>query len=133
VHDALMRVWQRPQAFVPERGNLRSFLSVCVRNEAIGRKRTAARRFQIDQRVARIEADVSYELDMPDHVELGRLRAALERLPAEQRAALELAYYRHLSHAQIAEALDVPLGTIKSRLALGLRKLQDAFAVPARV
>jgi len=127
VHDALLRVWQRPAAFRPERGNLRTFLSVCVRNEAIGRKRSAARHFTTLQRVAGSESDFQYEFEIEDHAERARLRAALETLPVEQRQALELAYWRHLSHGQIAEALGVPLGTIKSRLALGLRKLQRAL------
>lgn len=127
VHDALLRVWQRPAAFSPERGSLRAFLTVCVRNEAIGRKRTAARHFTIEQRLVESESDLQYEFEIGDHVERARLRDALGTLPLEQRRALELAYWRHLSHGQISEALGVPLGTIKSRLAMGLRKLQHAL------
>ncbi|MBD5657745.1 MAG: sigma-70 family RNA polymerase sigma factor [Candidatus Eremiobacteraeota bacterium] len=126
VHDALLRIWQRPETFRPERGSLRAYLSVCVRNEAIGRKRSAARHFTIEQRLGESE-DVRYELEIEDHAERARLREALGTLPVEQRQALECAYWRHLSHGQIAETLDVPLGTIKSRLAMGLRKLQRAL------
>jgi len=132
VHDALMRVWGRTGAFRPERGSLRTFLSVCVRNEAIGRRREAARHFHIEQRLALDEPERPYEFEVRDHVELGRLRDALTALPPEQRQALELAYFQYLSHTQISEKLGVPLGTIKSRLAMGLRKLQDAMpAQPA--
>ncbi len=127
VHDALLRIWQRPETFRPERGSLRAFLSVCVRNEAIGRKRSAARHFTIEQRLAQNEGSLQYEFDLDDHAELARLREALGTLPPEQRRALELAYWQHLSHGQISEPLGVPLGTIKSRLALGLRKLQRTF------
>jgi RNA polymerase sigma-70 factor (ECF subfamily) len=127
VHDALLRVWSRPQTYRPERGSLRTFLSVCVRNEAIGRKREAARHFHIEQRAAIAEPEQPYELEIDDHVDRARLHDALAALPGEQRQALELAYFRYLSHAQIAEKLGVPLGTIKSRLAMGLRKLQTAL------
>jgi RNA polymerase sigma-70 factor (ECF subfamily) len=124
VHDALLRVWNRPGTYRPERGSLRTFLAVCVRNEAIGRKREAARHFHIERRLADAEPERPYEFEVDDFVERARLREALGALPEDQRKALELAYFGYLSHAQIAEKLGVPLGTIKSRLALGLRKLQ---------
>jgi RNA polymerase sigma-70 factor (ECF subfamily) len=127
VHDALLRIWSRPGAYRPERGSLRTFLSVCVRNEAIGRKREAARHFHIEQRLAISEPEQPYEIEIADPVDRARLTGALAALPGEQRQALELAYFRYLSHTQIAEKLGVPLGTIKSRLAMGLRKLQHAL------
>lgn len=127
VHDALLRIWQRPDTFKPDRGSLRTFLSVCVRNEAIGRKRTAARHFTIEQRLVESEGDLQYDLEIEDFAERVRLRDALGTLPVEQRQALEFAYWRHLSHGQISQELGVPLGTIKSRLATGLRKLQRAL------
>lgn len=127
VHDVLLRIWQRPQTFRPERGSLRAFLTVCVRNEAIALKRTAARHVAIEQRLFENEGDSHYEIDIEDHAQRERLREAFGTLPPEQRQALEYAYWRHLSHGQISDALGVPLGTIKSRLALGLRKLQKAL------
>jgi RNA polymerase sigma-70 factor (ECF subfamily) len=103
-----------------------------VRNEAIGRKREAARHFHIEQRMALAEPEQPYELEIADPVDRTRLRNALATLPDEQRQALELAYFRYLSHTQISEKLGVPLGTIKSRLAMGLRKLQNTLpAQPA--
>jgi RNA polymerase sigma-70 factor (ECF subfamily) len=132
VHDALMRVWTRPGSYRPERGGLRAFLSVCVRNEAIGRRRDAARHVAIERHLAEAGPERPYELDVDDFVERSRLREALGTLPAEQRTAVELAYFGHLSQTQIAERLGVPLGTIKSRIAMGLRKLQLAFP-PERV
>jgi RNA polymerase sigma-70 factor (ECF subfamily) len=70
-----------------------------------------------------LEAAVPEGIEVVDHVEAERVRVALARLPAEQRVALERAYYRCESQRAIALALGVPLGTIKSRLALGLRRL----------
>jgi RNA polymerase sigma-70 factor (ECF subfamily) len=126
VHDALVRVWQRAGAYRPERGSLRAFLLVCVRNEAITRKREAARHVRIEAELARSEPP-AYEFDVSAGVERERLRGALAGLPDEQRAALQLAYFRYLTHAEIAERLGEPLGTIKGRLRLALAKLQRAL------
>lgn len=126
VHDALVRIWQRSASYRPERGSLRSYLLASVRNEALTRKRSAARHFDIEKSALRQERS-AYELEVNDPIEQTRLRRALADLPAEQRAALELAYFGQLTHVQVAERLDVPLGTIKSRIALALRKLNAAM------
>jgi RNA polymerase sigma-70 factor (ECF subfamily) len=127
VHDALLRVWQRSQSYRPERGSLRSYLLACVRNEAITRMRNAARHLRVEERAARGDRP-AYEFEVSDSAERERLRRALEALPAEQRAALELAYFGHLTQVQVAQRLGVPLGTIKSRLSLALRKLNAALS-----
>ncbi len=127
VHDALLRLWERSASYRPERGSLRAYLLVCVRNEAIARLRNAARHLRIEERAARSELP-AYEFDVSDRAEQERLRHAVAALPAEQRAALELAYFGRLTHVQVAERLGVPLGTIKSRLAFALRKLSAALA-----
>lgn len=125
VHDALVRIWQRSGSYRSERGSLRSYLLVSVRNEALTRKRNAARHLDIEERAVR-EEQSAYELEVNDPIERARLRRALAALPAEQRVALELAYFGHLTHVQVAERLHIPLGTTKSRIALGLRKLKAA-------
>jgi RNA polymerase sigma-70 factor (ECF subfamily) len=130
VHDVLLRAWQRPRAFQSARGSLRAYLMACVRNEAIGRKRSAARHFRIEERLFKSERR-DYEIEVRDHVETDRLRRVIAALPAEQRIAVELAYFGHLSQAEIADKLQAPLGTIKSRVALALRKLRLAMGDPA--
>jgi RNA polymerase sigma-70 factor, ECF subfamily len=126
VQDALARVWRSPDAYMRSRGAVRSFLTVCVRNEAISRVRSKARRRKMEERVAAepLEHD---ELRYVDVIERDRLRTALGTLPLEQRRPLELAYYEYKTHVEIARELDEPLGTIKSRIALGLRKLGSAL------
>ena len=121
VHDVFVRVMKNRDAFRPERGSLRAFLIACVRNEALSRRRTAARHRAIEEREAVREP--SEEIEIPDHIENARIRRALEALPAEQRRALELAYFGGLTHREIAAATGEPLGTIKSRVALALRRL----------
>lgn len=126
VHDVFTRVCQNPDAYRPERGSPRSFLIACVRNEALARRRADARHRAIETRNAILEPTTEFEV--ADHVEAARVRRALDALPQEQRRALELAYFGGLSHTEIASALGEPLGTIKSRLALALRKLGSALA-----
>jgi RNA polymerase sigma-70 factor (ECF subfamily) len=130
VHDALARVWRSPDSYSRSRGAVRSFLVVCVRNEAITRLRSRIRRNALTERMI-AEPQVHDELNTVDFIEHDRLRAALKRLPAEQRRPLELAYYEQKTHTEIAKELDTPLGTIKSRIAMGLRKLGAALGESA--
>jgi RNA polymerase sigma-70 factor (ECF subfamily) len=117
VHDALIRVWAKEGVYRPERGTLRAFLVVCVRNEAISRKRSAARHVALEKRAA---ATPTFGIDVAERV---AVRAALAVLPREQRDVIELAYWGDFTQVEIASRLGIPLGTIKSRAALGLRKL----------
>jgi RNA polymerase sigma-70 factor, ECF subfamily len=126
VQDALTRVWRSPDSYVRSRGAVKSFLTVCVRNEAITRLRSKQRRHKLEERVA-AEPLAHDELGAVDVIEHDRLRAALRSLPAEQRRPLELAYFEYKTHVEIARELNEPLGTIKSRIALGLRKLGSAL------
>jgi RNA polymerase sigma-70 factor (ECF subfamily) len=130
VHDALVRVWSQPESYRLERGALRAFLVVCVRNEALTCRRDAARHLAIESNMAFAQSDESNTFAENDHVELARLRSAMAALPAEQRAVLDLAYFGGLSQSEIANRLSVPLGTIKSRASIALRKLTLAMHHP---
>ncbi|HEY9180200.1 MAG TPA: sigma-70 family RNA polymerase sigma factor [Candidatus Baltobacteraceae bacterium] len=127
VHDALVRVWKNPRAYTAERGPVRAFLVVCVRNEAISRARSCARRERLAQR-ASLQTQNAEDLEIHDFVEERRVREALAQLPDEQRSAVILAYFGGKTHVEIAKELNEPLGTVKSRIALGLRKLGVALA-----
>ena len=96
---------------------------VCIRNEAVTRLRNAARHRKIETQLA-VSETTAYEFEIRDVVESERLKRALAVLPPDQRAALALAYAGQLSHREISTRLGVPLGTIKSRISLGLRRLQ---------
>jgi RNA polymerase sigma-70 factor, ECF subfamily len=126
VADAVAKLWRSPRAYCASRGNLRSFLVVCVRNEALSRRRRQARRLRLEARLAAMPAEHA-ELAFTDPIERDRVRRALAGLPQEQRRALELAYYEGKTHTEIADELQEPLGTIKSRIKLGLRKLAAAL------
>ena len=128
MHDVLLRVWMGSHAYRAERGTLRAFLVVCVRNEALARRRSSARHLEIDDRLARErERDQVSPFDS-DPIERARLADALRALPPEQRAVIDLAYFGGRTQTEISAALGVPLGTVKSRASLALRKLALALS-----
>src|SRR5580658_4709972 len=128
VHDALVRVWRSPNRFTGNREMLKAYLITCVRNESLGMIRREGRRDARELKAVRLAPESSIDPPAVDPVETQRLEAALGRLPDEQRTALTLAYYGNKTHVEIARELDVPLGTIKSRISMAMRKLQAELA-----
>jgi RNA polymerase sigma-70 factor, ECF subfamily len=125
VHDVLLRLWKRGGDYRVERGSLRAFLAVCVRNEALSRSRKAHNR----ERIVRAERAASDVADIGTAVvERESIRGALETLGEKHRETIGLAYYGQLTLDEIARKLDEPLGTIKSRLSAALRKLRETLA-----
>jgi RNA polymerase sigma-70 factor (ECF subfamily) len=126
--DVFLSLWERPEAFEPERGRLRAFVGTLAHRRAIDYvRREEARR----RRTARDAASV---VPIPDVDELAmaivtaeQVRAEVERLPADQREAIELAYFGGRTYRQVADELGIPEGTAKSRMRLGLRRIADAL------
>ena len=131
VHDALLRIWKNPHAYSTQRGALVSFLSVCVRNRAISLARNHARRARLADRAALESPPPVTSFEIPDFLEHARLRAAIATIPEEQRKPLLLAYYEGKTHVEIAAELEWPLGTVKSRLSLGVKKLGSVLRTGA--
>jgi RNA polymerase sigma-70 factor, ECF subfamily len=124
VHDVVVRLWQR-KGYRAERGSLRAFLVVAVRNDAITRRRTEARR---NARLPMFYED-AIEPDPAQRPFEPMLASHLERLPKEQREVLTLSYGKGMTHHEIARVLQVPVGTMKSRIHIGLRRLASALGV----
>ena len=124
-HDTLLWIWKDPASYQRGRGNLRAFLTVCVRNHAISLLRAAKRHAEILASQPRNAASESFEI--PDYLRQSQLAAALRALPTEQRDPLQLSFFGYLTHEQIAQRLNLPLGTVKSRISLALRKLRAAM------
>ena len=129
VQDVFQSVWQTAGSFRPRAGAFSSWLLGIARHRAIDatrskRERARAREHALDERLP--SGDESSVEGQVDQALLGEaVRRALEDLPASQRQAIELAYYGNLTRAEIAERLGEPLGTVKTRLRLGLLKLRD--------
>jgi RNA polymerase sigma-70 factor (ECF subfamily) len=136
--DVFVRLWRRPQTFKPERGRFLSWLLSVARHRAVDELRVRGRRRR--REVASIgfpDDDCSYQppngdLDDPLtsaqlHEQRVLVREALGGLPLEQRRALELAYFGGLTQQEIAIVLCEPLGTVKTRMRLGMQKLRRAL------
>lgn len=127
--DVYTQVWRRADSYSAERGAPLAWLLTIARTRALDRLRAG---WQEQQRRQPLEIvnEVATNLESPEQMtelaERQRLvRAALESLSAEQREAIELAYYSGLSHSEIALKLGQPLGTIKTRIRLAMIKLRD--------
>ena len=130
VQEAFLALWRNPGAFREDRGSFRAWMLSTVHHRAVDavRREEAWRRrsreHDPDALVAEdIGATVVEELD---HAAMRReIRAALDQLPAEQRQVLEMMYFEAKTQSMIAEELKLPLGTVKSRTLLGMRRLRD--------
>ncbi len=132
--DVFLRLWRTPTAYDPARGRFVSWLVSVARNRAVDEVRMRGRR-----RLREMGENASLD-DPPDaraedpqlavQVQADRLavRRALALLPDEQRTAIELAYFSGLTQQEIAERLGQPLGTIKTRTRLAMRKLRAALS-----
>jgi RNA polymerase sigma-70 factor (ECF subfamily) len=136
VQDAFLRVWHRADRYDVSRGAARPWFLRIVRNLAIDRLRTADARTRAET-ASHSDVALAPVVERPDdaaaRTERAReLRAALAELPAEQRRAIEIAYFEGLSHSEIAAREQMPLGTVKTRIRDGVLKLKEKFVrVPA--
>jgi RNA polymerase sigma-70 factor (ECF subfamily) len=130
LHDALIRIWTKRVAYDAQRGTLRNFLVVCVRNQAISQQRSTARLAKLSKKM-RGSAIGRDELRIEDYVENMRLYTAFMSLPENQRVPLILSYFLGKTHVEIARELGLSLGTTKSRISLGLRRLGKALKARA--
>jgi len=137
VQDAFESVWTKGQSFdTAKGGNVRGWLLTIVHRRAID-----YRRREYDRPPAHIPLDsMDNVLSTPDiwkdvsaHLLTENVRNAMNTLPTDQRRAIELAYFEGLSHGEIASREETPLGTVKGRLRLGLRKLSDVLDAPERI
>ena len=131
VQDVFLRVWRRPEAFDERRGELGSYLRLMARSRALDLWREGQAAGRASDRLKVVVADEEPRADeRPIAVaerdeERDVVRAALRRLPVAQREALVLAYWGGLTADEVARRVQVPLGTAKSRIRLGLAKLRD--------
>ena len=125
VHDTLLRTWKNPRSYDEARGELKRFLIVAVRNAAISMLRKRTRHREIEEMLPR-DTSVA-EPEIPDYLERSHLYGALRALPPELAQVVQLGYFEHQTHVQIATNLQLPLGTVKSRIALAIRKLAAAM------
>lgn len=138
LQEVFLRAWRRGSRFSDTRGSLISWLLSITHNMAIDELRKQQRR----PRKAESAEPKTLLAALPDVAEpvetqailadrQRMVRSALAELPDAQRQVLEMGYFNGLTQREIAEQMDVPLGTIKTRMRLGLRKLQDSVDIQA--
>lgn len=132
--EVFLRLWRRPWAFQPDRGRFLSWLMSVTRNRAIDEQRRLSRRDQRerqgddpapelpDERVA----DPAVEVELAERRQA--VREAMTQLPDRQREVLELAYFSGLSQTEIAARTGDALGTVKTRVRLGMQKLRTLLS-----
>ncbi len=126
--DVFVSIWERPESFDPSRGSLRTWLGTLAHRRAVDYvRREEARRRRSQREAARsVSAPDVDEMAMA-LVTAEKVREALEVLPPEQRDAIQLAYFGGKTYREVGLALEIPEGTAKSRLRLGLRRIADVL------
>jgi RNA polymerase sigma-70 factor (ECF subfamily) len=137
VQDAFLSLWRSGARYDRTRGSVRSWVLSVVHNRGIDFFRResvrAGKDVSDDEAVARLASGASTEAEVQRLDDAVQVREALAVLPAEQRQVIELAYYGGFSHTEISAMLDVPAGTVKGRMRLGLTKLRVSLTDPREV
>lgn len=127
-HDVFLRLWNAPDRFDPAVGRFAPWFYRVARNRSIDVVRRQRFEF-VPSESTRFDLTPDADPDPSDQAisstESQRVRRALSSLPENQRQLIELAYFGGLSHRQLAGQLDLPLGTVKTRIRLGLRRLRE--------
>ena len=128
--DAFLKVWRGASSYRADRGSVRTWILSIVHNRGIDQIRSQASRRRTQDKV---EASAPRSQPSEAFAEAWRnsqrdqVREALNTLPSEQLKILELAYFSGYTHVEISDLLDLPLGTVKGRMRLGLKKIRDYF------
>jgi RNA polymerase sigma-70 factor (ECF subfamily) len=130
LQDAFLKLWRSAGSYRAERGSVRTWLLSIVHNRGIDQLRSTASRRRTQEKV-----EASAPRSQPSEAfseswrnsQREQVREALKTLPPEQLKVLELAYFSGYTHVEIAELIGLPLGTVKGRMRLGLKKMRDYF------
>jgi RNA polymerase sigma-70 factor, ECF subfamily len=137
VQDAFLSLWRSGGGYDSRRGSVRSWVLSVVHNRAIDAFRRSGvrdRRDVADDGIAeRLPAPDATDAEVERRDAARQLRTALDELPPDQRQVIELAYFGGFTHAEIADMLDLPPGTVKGRMRLGLNKMRYVLGEDARV
>ena len=127
--EAFLNVWRSGARYDAGRGSVRTWLLGIVHHRAIDHLRRAAvhgkRRASDEGLEERFEAPERTDAEVARRDEARAVRSAMEELPVEQLQVIELAYFGGFTHTEIAELIETPVGTVKGRMRLGLKKLHD--------
>jgi RNA polymerase sigma-70 factor (ECF subfamily) len=134
VQEAFLKLWRAAGSYRPERGSVRSWLLTIVHNGAIDQLRSSASRRRMQEKVEASAPQFQPNEAFSEswrNAQREQIREALKTLPQEQLKVLELAYFGGYTRAEIAGLLDLPLGTVKGRMRLGLKKMRGLLLLEA--
>jgi RNA polymerase sigma-70 factor, ECF subfamily len=134
VQESFLKLWRAAGSYRAERASLRTWLLSIVHNRAIDQLRSRASRRRTQEKIEAVapsfEPSEAFAKSLANS-QREQVREALSSLPQEQLKILELAYFSGFTHVEIAEFLDVPLGTVKGRMRLGLKKMRGLLLCEA--
>lgn len=131
VQETFLRVWTRSQGFDADRGALGPWILTVARNQALDYIRSVQGRVWKDMAPADIDQPAlfrDWEGDLLEGVQIQQVRSALDRLTENQRTVIELAYFEGLSHSEMAERTQQPLGTVKTWIRTALKTLREELS-----
>lgn len=128
--DVMLTLWRKANLYTPERGTVSAWVFTIARNVRIDRLRRQSSRVYED--IADLDLESS-EADGEEATEISQrdrlVGQALAELPPDQRRVVEMSFIQDMPQAEIARALDLPLGTVKSRIRLAYAKLRDHLEI----
>jgi RNA polymerase sigma-70 factor, ECF subfamily len=133
VQDAFLSVWRQAKSFRRERGSARTWLMSIIHHRSIDKLRSHANApnlVPIDEAQERESESTGTWQAVWATLTGETVRGALSRLPADQRKSIELAFFSGYTHVEIASLMNVPLGTVKGRMRMGLQKLKALLERP---
>ena len=127
VQEVFLDLWMRPERYDHSRGSLAAFLAVQANSRALDRIRSDTARQRRDEQEARMTARLTTTVEDEETriVISERVRRVLADLPEQERHPISMAFYQGRTYRQVADALGVPEGTVKSRIRSGLRRMRD--------
>ena len=130
MQEVFLRLWQTPEKFDPGRGSLRSYLLAQTHGRSVDILRSETSRRRREEREVRQTAESGYDIEreVMDLTVADQVKDVMDRLPVDERRAIELAYFGGHTYRQVAALLDQPEGTVKSRIRSGLRRMRDGLA-----